>query len=147
MKDHIEHYTNYLKCAFEDDPRKMAATARSRLRGVKYDTMVGIGLSGALVVPALARALHKHWLIVRKHNECHSSAPAEGRLGTRWIFVDDFISTGDSRAVARKQIACYIAYCVENYNANKDFKTVEVGTYSYNENKWTKYSNARGYGY
>lgn len=83
-------------------PAQMAAEARRALEGVYFDTMAGTGMSGALVVPILARALDKHWLIVRKENDHHhhkaAGGPenelAEGTLGERWLFVDDGADTG-----------------------------------------------------
>jgi orotate phosphoribosyltransferase len=60
-----------------------------------FDTIVGTGLSGALVVPTLARATESYFAIVRKPTDSsHSNAPFEGTIGDRWVFVDDFISTG-----------------------------------------------------
>ena len=58
------------------------------------DTFVGTGLSGALVVPTLARALGRHWAIVRKQDGSHSSRRIEGEIGERWLFIDDFIEGG-----------------------------------------------------
>lgn len=62
--------------------------------GPRADTFVGSGLSGALVVPTLARALGRHWAIVRKDDGSHSSRRIEGEIGERWLFVDDFIEGG-----------------------------------------------------
>ncbi|GLE59572.1 hypothetical protein NJBCHELONAE_48850 [Mycobacteroides chelonae] len=79
------------------DPADLIATAREQfeLHGVECDTLVGTGLSGALVVPQMARELGKEWLIVRKPKEgTHSSRPVEGQLGQRWLFVDDGIQSG-----------------------------------------------------
>lgn len=62
---------------------------------LEYDTLVGTGLSGTIAVVDLARRLGKHYLVVRKENDnTHSVYSAEGRLGKRWLFVDDFIDTG-----------------------------------------------------
>ena len=78
-----------------------AITAELRLRtarsGLSYDTIVGTGLSGAIVIPALAKALGKKWLLIRKGEQNHSGRAAEGDLGQRWLFVDDFTSTGRTR--------------------------------------------------
>src|SRR5215472_3764911 len=72
-------------------PAVMAVLAQDHLDGVSYDTMVGTGMSGALVVPVIARALRKNWLIVRKPGDHHhhGNALAQGHLGDRWIAVDD----------------------------------------------------------
>jgi hypothetical protein len=61
------------------------------------DTLVGRGLSGALVVPYVARALGLRWAIARKDNDgSHSSECIEGTIGRRWVFVDDLISSGNT---------------------------------------------------
>jgi len=71
---------------------------------VAYDTLIGTGLSGTLVVPTMARALDVRWAIVRKDDEqSHASTRIEGEIGTRWLFVDDFISSG--RTYRRVQAA------------------------------------------
>src|SRR4051812_16554608 len=83
----------YLGEAFSD-PSVLIEEAKRTIKG-KYDTLVGTGLSGSLVIPLLARGLDCDWLIVRKENDgSHSTKPAEGRLGRRWLFVDDFIASG-----------------------------------------------------
>jgi orotate phosphoribosyltransferase len=81
-----------------DNPAKILRRARRVLQDVDYDTMIGTGLSGALVVPYLARKLGKSWAIARKDTDnSHASWPIEGAVGERWIFVDDFISSGASQ--------------------------------------------------
>lgn len=79
---------------------------------LQFDTLVGTGLSGALVVPSLARALTRQgqpevkWLIVRKpEDSTHSSLPVEGDLGRRWVFVDDFIASGKTFRRVKDTIA------------------------------------------
>jgi hypoxanthine phosphoribosyltransferase len=79
--------------------------------------VVGTGLSGALVVPYLGRALSKYWLIVRKNGDSsHSNFWAEGELGARWLFVDDQVETGKTRQHVREVI-------------DKIAATSEVGNY------------------
>jgi hypothetical protein len=68
--------------------------ARRDLKGLRFDTIVGTGLSGTLVVPHLARGLGRNWLLVRKEESPHSTGLLVGWLGTRWLFVDDIISSG-----------------------------------------------------
>lgn len=61
------------------------------------DTIVGRGLSGALTVPYIARALGLRWAIARKDGDgSHSSECIEGTIGRRWVFVDDLISSGNT---------------------------------------------------
>lgn len=86
--------SNYLSGAYLPITEQ-AHYARKALERVSYDTMVGTGLSGALVVPALARELGVHWLIVRKDGDgSHSHLNVEGDLGQKWLFVDDFLASG-----------------------------------------------------
>lgn len=64
---------------------------------IDHDTLVGTGLSGALVVPWLARSVGKSWLLVRKEGDySHSAHQVEGSIGKRWLFVDDFIDSGET---------------------------------------------------
>lgn len=70
--------------------------------------MVGTGLSGALVIPDLARRLGKLFAIVRKETErTHSSRPIEGDIGERWLFVDDLIATGMTYCRVRHTVHKY----------------------------------------
>lgn len=92
--DTLTLHTSYLSNAFAE-PGALIGPAQKALEGVEYDTMIGTGLSGALVVPLLARAFGKHWAIVRKSTEdCHSGQFIEGTIGHRWLFVDDLIDRG-----------------------------------------------------
>lgn len=111
--------------------------------GVEFDTLVGMGLSGALVIPTLARALDKNFFIVRKKGtKCHSRSIGEGHVGERWIFVDDFVDSGKTRRQVQKAMA----------KVEESVKTTYVGTYSCNvgsrdedfelaacENRWYNY--------
>lgn len=99
MKPRIkDHHSGYLRCAFRQT--RTVRDARSVLSGAKYDLLVGTGMSGALVVPVLAYALRKRFAIVRKESDTqkqnHSDFKVEGQMrsGDRWLFVDDFISSG-----------------------------------------------------
>jgi orotate phosphoribosyltransferase len=91
-----------LHCGYFDelfDPAKFVTKATKDLfdHTHEFDLMVGTGVSGALAIGMLAFALQKRFVIVRKENDgSHSSHPIEGLVasGDRWLFVDDFISTG-----------------------------------------------------
>lgn len=99
------HGIDYLNRAF-DNPASLISESMRVLEKVQYDTLVGTGLSGALIVPILARALGRHWMIVRKaKDQSHSSAPYAGTMGYHWIFVDDLICSGDTRDRCRYVIA------------------------------------------
>lgn len=92
---HLEQLPEYCERAF-GPPKLLIKHLRKAMRDMpKFDTLIGTGLSGALVVPTLARELRKHWAIVRKTTDgCHSDSSIEGRIDKRWLFVDDFVDTG-----------------------------------------------------
>ena len=63
----------------------------------EIDTLVGTGVSGALVVPYIGRVLDVHWALVRKPTDgSHSDLLVEGTIGTCWVLVDDLIDTGET---------------------------------------------------
>lgn len=106
------------------------------LKDVEFDTIVGRGLSGGLVIPSLAKVLNDHfasqsierrigWAVVRKPNdESHSDSPIEGTtFGERWIFVDDFVCSGNTRKLTKT--------AVKDYATRYDFGTEYVGSYLY----------------
>ncbi len=65
--------------------------------GVEYDTIVVTGLSGVLWGARVAEYLGRNLMIIRKPSDVHhSDFDAEGYLGKRWIFADDFVSAGDT---------------------------------------------------
>lgn len=74
-------------------------TAKERLADVNFDTMVGTGFSGGVVIPSLALAMGKKYVLIRKETDDshHGKGQLLGELGSRWIFVDDFISSGKTR--------------------------------------------------
>lgn len=117
----------YLESAINDmDSLVYTATKRLMERGMldKFDTLVGRGLSGALVVPYVARALDKHWLIVRKTGDgSHSHEIAEGNLGHAWLFFDDLICSGRTLAAA--------VSAVKEICASLGYETTFVGAYTY----------------
>lgn len=78
----------------------------------EFDTIVGTGLSGSLVLPSLARAFTRHfgrkisYLLVRKDNDgSHSFRELEGSIGTRWLFVDDLVETGSTLRRCIRKVA------------------------------------------
>lgn len=122
MPSSINITASYMNCAH--DLAELTAKFVDRTRGVNFDTVVGTGLSGALVVPALARELDKNWLLVRKADDgTHSSYPAEGRLGERWMFVDDLISSG----ATRRRVMAVVADLAQEHK----HRTQIVGQYLY----------------
>jgi orotate phosphoribosyltransferase len=100
------HAIGYLQRAFEN-PAHLLTETMNALKNEQYDTLVGTGLSGALVVPTLARALGRHWMIVRKPNDGAHGAwagLAVGNIGARWVFVDDQIDSGATFCRVYKEI-------------------------------------------
>lgn len=81
---------------------------RAAVEGVEFDTFVATGLSGATVAPLAAYVLKKHWLIVRKDDDqsTHSRRRHVGYLGARWVFLDDFISSGATLFRTVRSIRC-----------------------------------------
>ena len=74
-------------------------TAQEKLADVDFDTMVGTGFSGGIVIPSLALAMGKKFVLIRKETDDshHGKGRLLGDLGERWIFVDDFVSSGKTR--------------------------------------------------
>ena len=99
-----EFKTGYLDAALTD-LEGVLDNAERILADVDYDTLVGTGFSGALVVPALALRLGKQFVLVRKENDgSHHSGRMIGQLGKRWVFLDDFVSSGTTRKRVRRAV-------------------------------------------
>ncbi len=106
-------------------------TARERLAGVDFDTIVGTGFSGGIVIPALALAMDKKFVLIRKDGDDshHGGGRLLGQLGERWIFVDDFISSGRTRTrVINKILVAAVGGC---YGGSRPHSTQMVGQYLY----------------
>lgn len=114
-------YTRYAIDFLESRMTKPKVT----LDDVEFDTIVGTGLSGTLVIPRLAKILKVDWAIVRKTEErSHRERCIEGtELGKRWLFVDDWVSTG---ATLRRVHQAVSDLC-QSYEFDSEF----AGTYSY----------------
>jgi len=115
--------SDYLKIPW--DRKRFCAAAHRQLDGIVFDTVVGVGVSGAVAVPILAQEFPGvDFLIVRKDRVfTHSFCAAEGYLGKHWIFVDDVVDTG---ATLRR------AYNVVRSLADDvEFDTTFVGAYLY----------------
>lgn len=114
-------HSDYMTHVHEPD-WKILSQAASFLEHVEYDTLIGTGLSGALVVPMIARDLGKHWAVVRKPNDgSHSPDRAEGTIGERWVFVDDLVASGTTRNRV-----------IDTVKAITGGRTQFVGSYLYN---------------
>lgn len=124
----------YMSRAFEDlkyiaDDLGMHITKNK----VHIDTLIGIGFSGALVVPTVAQMLGYHWAIVRKRlniEGSHSSYPFEGALGKSWLFVDDRIETGKTLNYVCETIDAAVKYYGPAHGMEQ---TKYIGSYTYEE--------------
>jgi adenine/guanine phosphoribosyltransferase-like PRPP-binding protein len=115
--------TGYLDQAFVNVDEVIRDAKRS-LRRVDHDTLVGTGFSGGLVVPMLARELGKNFVLIRKpRDNSHHSGQMVGLLGERWVFVDDFISSGRTRDRVKR--------IVKKQAADRLHETTWVGSYCY----------------
>ena len=98
--------TGYMDRAVYDLPL-VIEKAKTDLANIDFDTMVGTGFSGGVVIPTLAMAMGKQFVLVRKDNDNSHHGPGRllGSLGKRWIFVDDFVSTGQTKRRVIEKIA------------------------------------------
>jgi hypothetical protein len=107
-------------------PRKLKNLAKQHLAELDFDTLVGTGLSGTIATADVARYLKKNYLIVRKANDgSHSSMPVEGKLGKKWIFLDDLVSSG--------RTFCRVWDTVHKISADRNFKSEYAGMFLYND--------------
>jgi orotate phosphoribosyltransferase len=109
------------------DLSRVIETAKEQLADVEFDTLVGTGFSGGIVIPSLALAMGKKFVLIRKETDDshHGSGRLLGDLGERWIFVDDFVSSGRTRKRVIEKVndaACEIDFMG---------KTELVGQYMY----------------
>jgi len=99
--------------------------ARTDLKDVGFDTVVGTGFSGGIVIPALALAMEKKFVLIRKEGDDshHGGGRLVGELGQRWLFVDDFVATGRTRTRVIEKISDSVAGLA--------ISTAMVGQYMY----------------
>lgn len=87
---------------------KTIATAKEKLEPVLFDTIIGTGVSGAIIVPLLARELGCFWAIARKPRDgSHSYNEVEGDIGERWVFVDDLVDSGATVERTRRLVTAW----------------------------------------
>lgn len=116
--------TYYMDNALFELP-EVIYTAKERLADVEFDTLVGTGFSGGVVIPALALAMGKKFVLIRKETDDshHGKGLLLGELGSRWIFVDDFVSSGSTRKRVIEK--------VKQTAVDRDMITKLVGQYMY----------------
>lgn len=110
--------------------------ASDLLEDLDFDTIVCMGISGLIFSSPLAMAMDKHLLVVRKDvDSSHGKFIAEGHLGRRWLFVDDFISGGTTFKNVNNAIEMICEgkwYSDSNiYRPHFEFDTHCVGIYEY----------------
>jgi hypothetical protein len=90
----------------------------------EHDTLIGTGLSGSIAAGILAHATDKMFMVLRKEGtRHHSSHSMEGRIGAKWIFVDDFIGGGHTRRRVHE--------AVDKLTASYGVRTTYVGSWLY----------------
>lgn len=93
------HFETYYMDEALFNLEKVIERAKKDLADVDFDTLVGTGFSGGVVIPSLALAMGKQFVLIRKDTDDshHGKGRLLGSLGKRWIFVDDFVSSGRTR--------------------------------------------------
>lgn len=121
---------SYADMAVNDLPGVVERAQRD-LADVDFDTLVGTGFSGSIVIPMMAAAMGKNFVLIRKETDSdnhHGPGRLIGNLGERWIFVDDFISSGATRSRVMVKIAHAL---VEGGRLHPGAETTMVGQYMY----------------
>lgn len=76
------------------------AAAELRYDGYRYDSIAVTGISGLIIGAPLSILVGKPLVVIRKGNDkeyAHSVRhPGIEDVGKRYLFVDDFISTGET---------------------------------------------------
>ncbi|QDM55934.1 phosphoribosyltransferase [Gordonia phage Trax] len=112
---------HYVDCG--TDPAYLKMAAEHCLAGIDFDTVVGIGVSGAVALPVTSLATGKRMLVLRKPGVSAHSKAHTGSLGRAWVFVDDFIGGGSTFEGVREQVG-KLAY-------QNNFETRFVGAFLY----------------
>jgi len=125
-EDIVTRFQTYYMDTAVFDLAEVIETAQKRLADVDFDTMVGTGFSGGIVIPALALAMGKKFVLIRKETDDshHGGGRMLGDLGERWIFVDDFVSSGRTRMRIIEKVE-------ENTRYGDEAKPTFVGQYTY----------------
>lgn len=98
--------------------------ATAILSAIDFDTIVCIGVSGALIAPVVAYQMRKALFILRKPGEAtHQGKVYFGVLQARWVFLDDLTQSGATYASVKRRVA---AIARSNHHL-----TQHVGAYFY----------------
>lgn len=108
---HKQEYESGWQSNFDD----LAETVRDTVEDLKprrkqFTSIVVTGVSGLVVGAPVALRLRKPLVVVRKRDDdSHSSSLVEGwqRLGKRPLFLDDFVSGGDTRYYVETKVQQY----------------------------------------
>lgn len=104
----LRHRAAYLDDAV-DRVQETVTDAVEKLKASKleFDTIVVTGISGLLIGPIVAYLMQKNLLVIRKSDDSstHSSMPAEGVIGKKWLFLDDFISSGQTLTKVKEKVS------------------------------------------
>jgi hypoxanthine phosphoribosyltransferase len=124
--------SSYLRGAF--DPDKIRKHAKRDLKHVEFDTVVGTGLSGTLPLALIADHFGVNYAAIRKegvpsHKDDYGLF--EGTLGDRWLFVDDFISSGHTF----NRVLDSIHETARRYNHSTEC----VGSFEYERDEGNRY--------
>lgn len=89
--------TIYKRTVLAATIRKLTTKMRTFNKKHKFDTIVGTGLSGLLVLTPLALALRKHFLAIRREKEaCHEYSHVGYASTRKYVIVDDLIASGNT---------------------------------------------------
>lgn len=127
-ESHLASQTMYMREALNMTSQELYEEALSVFskHDVEFDTMIGTGMSGALVIPRLAEKFDCHWAVIRKDGvDSHATKRVEGRVGKQWLLVDDLICSG--------RTAQRVVDCVQRFSEENDFWTEFVGAYLYGD--------------
>lgn len=120
-----EMIPGYYREAYQDIfamVRQCVRELRSPCRNIAFDTIAVTGISGMLIGPTLAAVTRTNLVVIPKtdNESSHRNNGPVGVIGSRWIFVDDFICSGETRRRVREAIH---KVCPD---------AIEVGTLEYN---------------
>lgn len=114
----------YLQNAIENFVNTVAMAARQiKKSGVKFDAIAVTGYSAATIGSAVAFALGKKIIVVRKESENrHSQNKVEGERNQTFIFVDDFVASGATLDRVIENTALINCTCVGMYSYNYSYR-------------------------